>query len=118
MFVVLGAQRHVLWLPADLLLGSYVDLHGRRLSLLVQRSVCSTNWLQAQPPRAPRPVCDVILERVAQAEAEAARLIDSSGRGIGEVSRLLGLEQGLCLVYERVQLYCNILQVNASFVFF
>jgi hypothetical protein len=74
------------WLAAaaatssDLLLGSYVDLHGRSLSVLVQRSVGSTNWLHAQPPRAPRPVCDLLLERLGRCEAELMRLVDTSGR--------------------------------------
>lgn len=69
--------------PSDLLLGSYVDLHGRSLSLLLQRSVGSTNWLHAQPPRAPRPVCDLLLERLGRCEAELSRLVDASGRGAG-----------------------------------
>uniref|UniRef100_A0A383VMJ6 Vacuolar protein sorting-associated protein 51 homolog n=1 Tax=Tetradesmus obliquus TaxID=3088 RepID=A0A383VMJ6_TETOB len=68
---------------ANLLLGSYVDLHGRSLSLLLQRSVGSTNWLHAQPPRAPRPVCDLLLERLGRCEAELSRLVDASGRGAG-----------------------------------
>jgi hypothetical protein len=63
-----------------LLLGSYVDLHGRSLSVLVQRSVGSTNWLHAQPPRAPRPVGDLLLERLGRCEAELMRLVDTSGR--------------------------------------
>jgi hypothetical protein len=69
--------------PPDLLLGSYVDLHGRSLSVLVQRSVGSTNWLHAQPPRAPRPVCDLLLERLGRCEAELMRLVDTSGRSGG-----------------------------------
>lgn len=31
---------------ADCLLSGYVELHGRQLTLLVRRSVSSTNWLQ------------------------------------------------------------------------
>jgi hypothetical protein len=74
---------------SDLLLGSYVDLHGRSLSVLVQRSVGSTNWLLAQPPRAPRPVCDLLLERLGRCEAELMRLVDTSGRSGGAAGGLL-----------------------------
>eukprot|EP00878_Enallax_costatus_P044789 GHUV01053536.1.p1 GENE.GHUV01053536.1~~GHUV01053536.1.p1 ORF type:complete len:492 (+),score=170.86 GHUV01053536.1:2-1477(+) len=71
----------------NLLLSSYVDLHGRSLSTLVERSVHSTNWLNAQPPRAPRPVCDLLLERLVKAEAELARLMDGTGRTPGGALR-------------------------------
>lgn len=76
--------------PTDQLLSSYVDLHGRSLSVLVQRSVASTSWLQAQPPRAPRPVCDLLLERLNRCEAEVVRLVDSSGRGAGAAAAWTG----------------------------
>ncbi|KAF8059217.1 VPS51 [Scenedesmus sp. PABB004] len=64
---------------SDLLLGAYVDLHGRGLALLVERSVCGTDWLAAPPPRGPRPVCDDLLERVARADAELGRLLEPPG---------------------------------------
>ena len=60
--------------------------HGRALSQLVERSVSSTNWLHAQPPRAPRPVCDLLLERLERCEAELSGLTDD------------GHEQGMCSI--------------------
>lgn len=70
--------------PPDLLLGGYVDAHGRALSSVVRRSVASTSWRAAQEPRGPRPVCDLLLERLGRAEAEVGRLVEASGRGGGE----------------------------------
>jgi hypothetical protein len=61
-----------------------VDAHGRALSSVVRRSVASTSWRAAQEPRGPRPVCDLLLERLGRAEAEVGRLVEASGRGGGE----------------------------------
>lgn len=52
----------------------------------MERSVSSTNWLHAQPPRAPRPVCDLLLERLERCEAELSGLTDD------------GHEQGMCSI--------------------
>jgi len=68
---------------ANVLLQCYVELHGRVLSVAVRRSVGSTNWLHAAEPRAPRPVCDLLLERINKAEAEVSRLVEATGRSGG-----------------------------------
>lgn len=61
-------------------MSTYVELHGRQLSLMVRRSVAATNWLQHKEPRAPRPVCDLMLERLARAEAEMSQLLEGGNR--------------------------------------
>jgi hypothetical protein len=66
-----------------LLLSTYVELHGSELSLLVQQSMAARDWLSVPAPAAPQPVCDLLLERLARAEAEVARLLDSTGRQQG-----------------------------------
>lgn len=76
----------MLFCAVDLLLSCYVGMHGHGLSTLVERSVCDTNWLQAQPPRAPRPVCDLFLERLGRTESELARLVDGTSRAAGSHS--------------------------------
>jgi hypothetical protein len=61
-----------------------VELHGRQLSLMVRRSVAATNWLQHKEPRAARPICDLMLERLSKAEAEMSQLLEGSApRGAG-----------------------------------
>jgi hypothetical protein len=72
----------------DVLLQCYVELHGRALSVAVRRSVGSTNWLHAAEPRAPRPVCDLLLERINKAEAEVSRLVEATGRSGGRCPML------------------------------
>mmetsp|Transcript_18627 Transcript_18627/g.47206 ORF Transcript_18627/g.47206 Transcript_18627/m.47206 type:complete len:953 (-) Transcript_18627:187-3045(-) len=62
------------------LLGAYVEGHGRQLSLMVRRSVAATSWLHHKEPRGPRPVCDLLAERLGRAEAEVGQLVDDAGR--------------------------------------
>lgn len=70
-------------LAADLLLSTYVELHGVELSLLVQQSMAATDWLSLPVPAAPQPVCDALLQRLARAAAEVGRLLESTGRQQG-----------------------------------
>ena len=76
------------WLPymcvSDLLLSTYVELHGSELSLLVQQSMAAADWLSLPAPTAPQPVCGLLLQRLSRAEAEVGRLLDSTGRQQGE----------------------------------
>ncbi len=61
------------------LLTTFVAAHGRKLSLAARRSVDSPDWLQHKEPRGPRPVCQLLLERLAEAEAEAGQLLEDTG---------------------------------------
>jgi hypothetical protein len=69
--------------PADLLLTTYVELHGSELSQLVQGGMSGQDWLSLPPPSAPQPLWQPLLQRLAVAEAEVTRLLDSSGRQQG-----------------------------------
>lgn len=63
---------------------SYVEKHGRQLSIMVRRSTAAVSWLTHKEPRGPRPVCSLLLERLGKVEAEAAGLLDDgSGAGLG-----------------------------------
>ncbi len=64
---------------AQALLAAYVDAHGRRLTLAVRRSIDATNWLHQKEPRGPRPICDLLLERISDAEAEVRQLVEQGG---------------------------------------
>lgn len=59
-----------------LLLSTFVELHGRQLSLMVRRSVAATNWLHHKEPRAPRPICDLIIEKISKTEQEVSLLVE------------------------------------------
>lgn len=65
---------------ASQLVGWYVEGQGRRLSLMVRRSVASTNWLQHPAPKATRPMCDSLLDDLAGMEGEVSQLLDDGGR--------------------------------------
>ncbi|GLC45938.1 hypothetical protein PLESTF_000714400 [Pleodorina starrii] len=62
---------------------AYVEMHGRQLSVMVRRSTASVSWLTCKEPRGPRPVCSLLLERLARVEAEAAGLLDEPGSAMG-----------------------------------
>jgi hypothetical protein len=64
---------------AAALAAAYVDAQGRRLSLAARRSCDGPNWLAHREPRAPRPVCALLLELLAAAEAEVAQLVVDGG---------------------------------------
>ena len=61
------------------LLKSYVEMHGRQLTLMIRRSVAAANWLNHKEPRGPRPVCDLMLTRMGIAEREVVQLVDDGG---------------------------------------
>jgi hypothetical protein len=86
-----GCHVHV----ADLLLSSYVELHGSELSLLVQQSMAAADWLTLPAPAGPQPVCNMLLQRLGRAEAEVGRLLESTGRQQG--GRHVRLGQRHCL---------------------
>ena len=46
------------------LLRGYVDAFGRTLTIAVRRSMEATDWLNHREPRAPRLVCDFILDKM------------------------------------------------------
>ena len=71
--------RRRLGAAAAALAAAYVDAQGRRLSLAVRRSCDGPNWLVHREPRAPRPVCALLLELLAAAEAEVAQLVVDGG---------------------------------------
>ncbi|KAG2450988.1 hypothetical protein HYH02_004260 [Chlamydomonas schloesseri] len=60
---------------------AYVEMHGRQLSVMVRRSTASVSWLTCKEPRGPRPVCSLLLERLAKLQAEAAALLED-GDGV------------------------------------
>lgn len=64
---------------AGALAAGYVAAQGRRLSLAARRSCDGPNWLSHREPRAPRPVCALLLELLAAAEAEVVQLVDDGG---------------------------------------
>ena len=64
---------------AAALAAGYVAAQGRRLSLAARRSCDAPNWLAHREPRAPRPVCALLLELLAAAEAEVVQLVDDGG---------------------------------------
>jgi hypothetical protein len=71
-------------LPSDVLLTTYVELHGSECSQLVQQGMQGHDWQSLPAPAAPQPLWTPLLQRLAVAEAEVARLLDSSGRHAGE----------------------------------
>ena len=60
------------------LLAAYVSAHGARLSLAVRRSAAAVDWLHAKEPRGARPVCKLLLERLAEVDGEVGQLVDGS----------------------------------------
>lgn len=86
---VAGEVARRLGTAANALLSAYVELHGRQLSLTVRRSVAATNWLAHKEPRAPRPVCELLMERLAKAQAEVSQVVESSGQRSGSAGNLL-----------------------------
>ncbi len=42
----------------------YVELYGRKLTTAARVSVEGVDWLHHKEPRAPRPVCDVVISCV------------------------------------------------------
>lgn len=48
----------------------------------VQQLTCTVN-LQHKEPRGPRPVCDLLLEKLATAEAEVSQLVPDSAQNSG-----------------------------------
>lgn len=90
---------------ADLLLSCYVELHGRALSLMVHRSVAATNWLQHMEPRAPRPICDLLVQRLSKAETEAVKLVEATGRSGGMLpSPHVAINTSLCSSSQQMKL--------------
>ncbi|KAL3158433.1 hypothetical protein ABBQ38_010667 [Trebouxia sp. C0009 RCD-2024] len=84
---VAGEVARRLGTAAQTLLGGYVEAHGRRMTVAVRRSVDSTNWLQHKEPRGPRPVCDLLLEKLTSAESEVVQLIQDTGQAAGRDAR-------------------------------
>lgn len=76
---VAGEVARRLGTAAAALLSAYVELHGRQLSLMVRRSVAATNWLVHNEARAPRPLCDLMIDRLGKAEAEVRELVEGGG---------------------------------------
>ncbi len=64
LYVCLRASRQLSGTASTLLRG-YVDAYGRLLTIAVRRSMEATDWLNHREPRAPRLLCDYILEKVA-----------------------------------------------------
>eukprot|EP00891_Asterochloris_glomerata_P001742 jgi/Astpho2/1742/Aster-04163 len=84
---VAGEVARRLGTAAQALLAAYVDAHGRRLTLAVRRSIDATNWLHQKEPRGPRPICDLLLERISDAEAEVRQLVEQGGEVGGGPNR-------------------------------
>ncbi|KAA6417142.1 MAG: hypothetical protein FRX49_12897 [Trebouxia sp. A1-2] len=84
---VAGEVARRLGTAAQTLLGGYVEAHGRQLTIAVRRSVDSTNWLQHKEPRGPRPICDLLIEKLATAEAEVVQLVRETGQSTPQNAR-------------------------------
>eukprot|EP00887_Chlorella_sp_A99_P007202 scaffold2.g7202.t1 len=79
------------FLPTDLarklgaaaaaLLRGYVDRAGQMLALAARQSTAATDWVNHREPRAPRPFCDLLLEKLAEVDAEVAFLSDEARPG-------------------------------------
>lgn len=94
-----GEAARQLGTAAVLLLNAYVELHGRQLGAVVRRSVAAMAWSSAPPPSAPRPVCDLLLERLRRADGEVTALVeDLGGRGGEDLSVYCTLRLGCCFL--------------------
>ncbi|GAB4820337.1 hypothetical protein N2152v2_007383 [Parachlorella kessleri] len=62
---------------AETLLRGYVDAYGRTLTIAVRRSMEATDWLNHREPRAPRLVCDFIIEKMTEADAEVGCMTEA-----------------------------------------
>lgn len=49
---------------AGVLLRGYIDRHGQMLALAARQSTAATDWANHREPRAPRPICDLLLEKL------------------------------------------------------
>ena len=95
-----GGEELPAFLPSELgrqlaatsaaLLQGYVDSHGCMLALAAATSTQAEDWMHAREPRAPREVCDLILEKVAGEWAGLGGWVGSDGAALGETSGLLG----------------------------
>ncbi|KAI3430892.1 hypothetical protein D9Q98_009301 [Chlorella vulgaris] len=61
---------------AAALLQGYVAAHGAQLAAAVEESSRATQWGSQGEPRAPRPICDTVLEKVAEVDGEVSYLAD------------------------------------------
>ena len=64
-----------------------MEAHGRHLTEAVCASSAEQEWREAREPRAPRAVCNAMLQVLADAREETLQLIDSSvlqGTGSGD----------------------------------
>ena len=69
---------------ATALVEAYVDASGRRLAVMIRRSVDAANWLETREPRDVRPLCDFLLEDLAGIEAETGQILDDGGHGASD----------------------------------
>ena len=65
------------------LTSAYVAATGGRLSLMIRRSMQSTDWLDAREPRDVRPLADFLLDDLAAVEAETAQILEDGGYAAG-----------------------------------
>ena len=68
---------------ATALVSAYVEASGRRLSLMVRKSIFTPNWLDMKEPRDVRPLADFLLDDLAAIEAETAQILEDGGHGQG-----------------------------------
>ena len=76
------------------LAAAYVAATGGRLSLMIRRSMQSTDWLDAKEPRDVRPLADFLLDDLAAVEAETAQILEDGGEDGGEPGRGFGSGSG------------------------
>lgn len=76
-----GHHRRSVATAARALAEQYVDQHRRRLAMLVRRSMDAVDWANAREPRGPRPVCDLLLERLGACQQETAALLGGLAKG-------------------------------------
>eukprot|EP00898_Chlorokybus_atmophyticus_P004112 jgi/Chlat1/4701/Chrsp3S05649 len=77
---VAGEMMRALRTAGEKLLSHYVAAQGRKLDMLVQKSITGVDWLQAQEPQEASPVVDQLLNLLHTAEAEALQLLDEGQR--------------------------------------
>ena len=74
------------------LLEGYVQAQGAWLSMALRRGLEAVDWRTVKEPRAPRPVCALLLERLERVEAQVVHLLDDGG------SRASLPQRSVCLI--------------------
>lgn len=61
------------------LLRVYIESYSNAISLMIRQSIAAGNWLKLKEPRSPRPICDLLISQLENAEHEIVQLVDDGG---------------------------------------